>query len=406
MALKGESMIPPDYTLVRPISEGTFGRVLEIKESSTGQSYALKLIPRLTEADQKRAEREVSLLERFRHSRIVGFHESVVMETYHGIVMELRKRNLKDLMLDFESRNELIPLEVAVMICIDIAEGLSVMHNHPTNAMAHGDLKPENVLLSEDNRAMLCDLGAADETGVNMSHSAKEIGTFEYNSPERLDDTDQRGTPASDVWSLGVMLHRMVTGKPLFGGGSLASTIRAIMDFNESKISTSIPSAIRSVLGRLLDPNPDCRATSTQLFEGRLLERMLGPETPLSKLKDDQIQSLEKELRKTKDENQSIYEKYESLKNESKSLQETSAVHHDLLKQSLTVQVAPLPPLILLPPVVFKSNLRHNCRRPHQSHRLLCHHFTTMIHHSSLSLLQLSRASQRRQTTLDPEKVD
>ncbi|KAK2947618.1 putative Cell division control protein 2 like protein [Blattamonas nauphoetae] len=217
MAQKGESMIPKGCSFVRPISEGAFGQVLELWEKSTGKSYALKLIPRLTEADQKRAEREVSLLERFRHSRIVGLHKSFVIGGYHGIVMDLGKRNLKDLILDFESRNELIPLEVAVQIGIDIAEGLCVMHNSSPHAITHGDLKPENVLLSEDNRAMLCDLGAADASGVNTSHSAKEIGTFEYNSPERLDDTDQRGTPASDVWSLGVMLHRMVTGKPLFG---------------------------------------------------------------------------------------------------------------------------------------------------------------------------------------------
>ncbi|KAK2947614.1 putative Cyclin-dependent kinase 2 [Blattamonas nauphoetae] len=291
MAQKGESMIPTGYTLVRPINEGAFGRVLEIKELSTGQSYALKLIPRLTEADQKRAEREASLLERFRHARIVGLHESVVMETYHGIVMDLGVRNLKDLMTDFESRNELIPLEVAVMICIDIAEGLSVMHNHPTNAMAHGDLKPENVLLSEDNRAMLCDLGAADASGVNATRSASEMGTYEYNSPERLDDEKTKGTPASDIWSLGVMLHRMVTGKPLFGGGSLSKIVQAIMDFDESKLPTSIPEDIRAVLVKMLEPNPASRVTATQLFNGRQLERMLGPETPLTKMKDLLIQS-------------------------------------------------------------------------------------------------------------------
>ncbi|KAK2947628.1 putative serine/threonine protein kinase [Blattamonas nauphoetae] len=355
MAQKGESMIPPGYTLVRPINEGAFGRVLEIKESSTGQSYALKLIPRLTEADQKRAKREVSILERFRQARIVGLHESVVMETYHGIVMDLGKRNLKALMTDFESRNELIPLEVAVQICIDIAEGLSVMHNHPTNAMAHGDLKPENVLLSEDNRAMLCDLGAADASGVNTSHSAKEIGTFEYNSPERLDDTDQRGTPASDVWSLGVMLHRMVTGKPLFGGGSLASMIRAIMDFNESKLSTSIPTAVRSVLVRLLEPNPDSRATSTQLFKGRLLERMLGPETPLSKMKDGQIQSLENKLAE--------------LTENDKALQEMKATYHRIIESLSLKHVEKLPPLIINPLYAFQIRDQTSVElSPSQSH--------------------------------------
>ncbi|KAK2950844.1 putative Cyclin-dependent kinase 2 [Blattamonas nauphoetae] len=335
MTQKGESMIPPGYTLVRPISEGAFGRVLEIKELSTGQSYALKLIPRLTEADEKRAEREVSLLKRFSNPRIVGLHESVVMETYHGIVMDLGVRNLKDLMTDFESRNELIPLEVTVQICIDIAEGLCVMHNHPTHPMAHGDLKPENVLLTEDNRAMLCDLGAADASGVNMSHSAKEVGTFEYNSPERLDDTDQRGTPASDIWSLGVMLHRMVTGQSLFGGGSLTKMVRAISEFDESKISKTIPDDIRRVLVRILDPIPDSRATSPQLFRGRQFDKMLGPETPRSKMQYNQIQNLEKKLAE--------------LAKENKSLQEHNPKLDDFIENLISAQIVELPPLIIYP---------------------------------------------------------
>ncbi|KAK2949795.1 putative Cyclin-dependent kinase 2 [Blattamonas nauphoetae] len=333
MAQKGESMIPPGCTLVRPISEGAFGRVLEIKESSTGKSYALKLIPRLTEADQKRAEREVSLLERFRHARIVGLHKSVVMETYHGIVMDLGKRNLKDLMIEYESRKKLIPLEVAVLISIDIAEGLCVMHNHPTHPMAHGDLKPENVLLTEDNRAMLCDLGAADASGVNVTRSASSMGTFEYNSPERFDDDKTKGTPASDIWSLGVMLCRMITGQALFSGNSTWKLMKAIMDFNESQLPSSIPKDIRTVLVKMLDHNPASRLTSTQLFTGRQLERILGPETPLSKMKDLLIQSASrKPKQKTKNDPTS---NIHVIKEEEKRLQALLDRNNNLRRQFL-----------------------------------------------------------------------
>ncbi|KAK2951224.1 putative Carbon catabolite-derepressing protein kinase [Blattamonas nauphoetae] len=339
MSTNVDTFIPPGYTLVRPISEGAFGQVLEIWEKSTGKSYALKLIPRLTEADQKRAEREVSFLERFRHPRIVGLHESVVRNGYHGIVMDLGKRNLKELMMDYESRNELIPLDVVVLLCIDIAEGLFVMHNHPTHPMCHGDLKPENVLLTEDNRAILCDLGAADASGVN-THSAKELGTFEYNSPERLDDTSQRGTPASDIWSLGVMMHRMVTGWSLFGGKSLQKMMNAISKFEEPQISTPHQPAIPGVLARLLEPNPDNRATSTQLFKGRLLERLLGPETPLSKMRLNHIHSLEQEL--------------SAIKEECRALQEAKA-DNDHIIQSLHIEkVTGLPHLVIYHPKAFQ----------------------------------------------------
>ncbi|KAK2944517.1 putative Carbon catabolite-derepressing protein kinase [Blattamonas nauphoetae] len=317
-----DKMIPSGYTLVRPISEGAFGRVLEIKELSTGQSYALKLIPRLMEADQKRAEREVSLLEGFRHARIVGLHRSVVMETYHGIVMDLGKRNLKDLMLHFESRNELIPLEVAVQISMDIAEGLCVMHTHTTYPTAHGDLKPENVLLTDDDRAMLC------ASGLNTSHSTKDFQPSEYSSPERLNDKTHRGTPRSDIWSLGVIIHRMVAGEPLFVGESLSEMIRAISKSNTSEISTSLDPAVRDVLVRLLDPNPDSRPSSTELFKDRLLERMLGPETPLSKMKDRQIQLLEKKLVNLIEEKRDEREADGGV--EKKAHKDTQATSHDL----------------------------------------------------------------------------
>ncbi|KAK2946648.1 putative serine/threonine protein kinase [Blattamonas nauphoetae] len=335
MSQKGESIIPPGYTLVRPISEGTFGRVLEIKESSTGKSYALKLIPRLTEADEKRGEREVSLLERFRHARIVGLHKSVVMGTYHGIVMDLGARNLKDLMMNFESRNELIPLEISVLICIDIAEGLCVMHNHPKHAMCHGDLKPDNVLLTENNRAMLCDLGAADSSGVSATHSISEVGTYEYYSPERCEDDSQRGTPACDIWSLGVMLFRMVTGEALFKGKSPFHLMRDVTTFSESKIPSTIPTHIRSVLVKLLDTNPASRLTATQLFTGRQLERVLGPATPLSRMKDLQIRTSSKQPKpKTRNDQNS---KLQVMKEEEKKNQALLARNNYLRRQFLLI---------------------------------------------------------------------
>ncbi|KAK2949350.1 putative Carbon catabolite-derepressing protein kinase [Blattamonas nauphoetae] len=331
-----DRLIPSGYTPVRPINEGRFDLILEIKETSTGKSYALKLIPRLTEADRKRGEREVSLLERFRHARIVGLHESMAMKTYHSIVMELGRWNLKDLMTDFESRKELIPLEVAVQILIDIAEGLCVMHTHTTHPMAHGDLKPENVLLTDDNRAMLCDFGAAEASGMNTSQSVQDVEPSEYSLLERLNDKTHRGTPESDIWSLGVIVHRMVTGRPLFVGESLSKMIQTISKFKTSKIPTSLAPAVRTVLVRLLDPNAESRPTSTELFKERLLERMLGPETPLSKMQNNQLQDLKKELARLKEEN--------------KTLQAANAEYRKLVESLNSKQVDTIPPNNMNPP--------------------------------------------------------
>ncbi|KAK2963501.1 putative Protein kinase domain containing protein [Blattamonas nauphoetae] len=221
-------------------------------------------------------------------------------------------------------------VQVVVLICNDIVEGLKFMHTHPSGPTAHGDLKPENVLLSVDDRAILCDLGAADEEGVMMSHSAQEIGTYEYNSPERLDDDKMQGTPQSDMWSVGVILHRMVTGRRLFEGTTLPKMIREISSFTVPKLASTIPVEIRDVLLRLLDPvctllsplcvlhlvfffillifssisdshssqlkYPSLRIQSSQLFDGCLFERMLGPPTPLSRMRGTIIQRQAKRI--------------------------------------------------------------------------------------------------------------
>ncbi|KAK2947619.1 hypothetical protein BLNAU_17452 [Blattamonas nauphoetae] len=127
------------------------------------------------------------------------------------------------------------------------------------------------------------------------------------------------------------------------------------MDFDESKLSTSIPSAIRSVLGRLLDPNPDCRATSTQLFKGRLLERMLGPETSLSKLKDGQIQCLENKLAKLTEEND--------------SLQKTKQDYKVLLRSHRSFNFDHLPFLNIIPIKAFKIRKQtFTLSRPEHNH--------------------------------------
>ncbi|KAK2963504.1 putative serine/threonine protein kinase [Blattamonas nauphoetae] len=296
METTDESFIPVNYELVRPISEGAFGRVLHIRHQKTKKDFALKILPTITEIDMRRARREVEMMKRFSHPRIVGFHNSIETETWHGIIMELGTRNLKDLICEYEKRGERIPLDVVVLICNDIVEGLKFMHTHPSGPTAHGDLKPENVLLSVDNRAILCDLGAADEEGVMMSHSAQEIGTYEYNSPERLDDDKMRGTPQSDMWSVGVILHRMVTGHRLFEGTTLPKMIREIASFTGTKVASTIPVEIRDVLIRLLDPDPSLRIQSSQLVDGCLFERMLGPATPLSRMRGTIIQRQAKRI--------------------------------------------------------------------------------------------------------------
>ncbi|KAK2946170.1 hypothetical protein BLNAU_18914 [Blattamonas nauphoetae] len=260
------------------------------------------------------------------------------MGGHQAIVMEFGTRSLKDLINEYEARNELIPLPLTVMILSDICEGLLWMHTHSSGPTAHGDLKPENVLLRENNRAFLCDLGGSAPMDQQLTQTIAEMGTFEYNSPERVMDSKGTATPASDVWSLGVLAYRMVTGKSLFEGLTLPQLCLTLGLFNESKIPTTIPSLVRDVLLKMLEPNVALRATTTALFEGGLLERMLGPETALSQMKDIQLATRAKEIMELSSDAK-VKEKTMELEMEKqKLLEETKELENQLRSLQMSLQ--------------------------------------------------------------------
>ncbi|KAK2959563.1 putative CBL-interacting protein kinase 30 [Blattamonas nauphoetae] len=299
MTSKHDEVIPPGYSKPKILNEGSFGQVLKVTHEGSGVEYAVKVLPMLKEGDKERVSREVEMLTRFAHARIVHLHESIDMGGHQAIVMELGTRSLKDLISEYESRGELIPLPLTVMILTDICEGLLWMHTHPSGSTAHGDLKPENVLLRENNRAFLCDLGGSATLDQQMTSTIGELGTFEYNSPERVMDSKGLATAASDVWSLGVLAYRLVTGQQLFSGVSLLQLGSVLEKFNESRIPTTIPASVRAVLVKMLEPNVALRATASALLEGGLLEGMLGSSTDFSRMKSIQLATVVNEIKES-----------------------------------------------------------------------------------------------------------
>ncbi|KAK2953792.1 hypothetical protein BLNAU_11195 [Blattamonas nauphoetae] len=275
-------------TNAKRISEGAFGQVLKVTHERSGVDYAVKVLPVLKEEDKERVSRQVEMLTRFAHPRIVGLHESIDMGGYQAIVMELG--------------------------CV----------------FTHGDIKPENVLFHPNNRAFLCDLGGSAAFEQHLTQRTGEFGTFEYNSPERVMDSNGTATPANDVWSLGVLAYRMVTGRGLFDELTLPQLCLALGLFSESKIPTTIPAAVRGVLVKMLEPNAALRATTTALLEGGLLEGMLGAETALSKMMSIQLATGVNEMKELLNDAR-VKEKTMELETEkAKLLKETIELEHQL----------------------------------------------------------------------------
>ncbi|KAK2954528.1 hypothetical protein BLNAU_10548 [Blattamonas nauphoetae] len=160
-----------------------------------------------------------------------------------------------------------------------------------------------------------------------------EMGTFEYNSPERVMDSKGLATPASDVWSLGVLAYRMVTGRPLFEDLTLPQLCRALDHFSGSMIPTTIPSPTREILLKMLEPNVALRANTAGL-----LESMLGPETALSKMKNLQLVTRVNEIKESSSDAQ-VKEKTMELEMEKqKMLEETKELESQLRSVQMSLQ--------------------------------------------------------------------
>ncbi|KAK2951542.1 putative CBL-interacting protein kinase 17 [Blattamonas nauphoetae] len=337
MASKLADVTPTGYIEAKSISEGAFGQVLKVRHERSGVEYAVKVLPMLKEGDKERVSREVEMLTRFIHPRIVRLHESIDMGGHQAIVMELGHRSLKDLIMECEKRKELIPLPLTVMILTDICEGLLWMHTHSSGSTAHGDLKPENVLLRSNYRAFLCDLGGSAPL-TQQTSTIGELGTFEYNSPERMLDSKGTATPASDVWSLGVLAYRMVTGKSLFDGLHIFQMSVELHTFDETRVPTTIPSSVREVLLKMLEPNVALRATTTALFEGGLLERMLGSSTDLSRMKSIQLATLVNEIKELSNDAQVQERTMELSIEKAKLVEETKELKRRLRSLQMSLQ--------------------------------------------------------------------
>ncbi|KAK2944521.1 hypothetical protein BLNAU_20570 [Blattamonas nauphoetae] len=193
------------------------------------------------------------------------------------------------------------------------------------------------ILKEGDKERSLGDLGGSAPLSQQTSTVA-ELGTIEYNSPERLMDSKGMATPASDVWSLGVVAYRMVTGKPLFEGLNLVQMSVALHTFDDTKVPLSINPSVRDVLLKMLEPNVALRTTTTALLEGGLLEGMLGPKTLLSKMKSIQLATRVTEIKQSSCDAKVKERTMELELEKQKLLEETKELERQLRSLHMSLQ--------------------------------------------------------------------
>jgi eukaryotic-like serine/threonine-protein kinase len=210
----------PGFELIRKLGEGGMGATYLARQTSLDRLVALKVLRANLSRNQSfaaRFRREAQLAGKLDHVNIVQAIDVGESAGFHFLVMEyVEGRNLTDLIPEKGMMAE----DLALQLIVQVARGLQHAHEH---GIIHRDVKPDNVLVTADHIAKLCDFGLAKQTDSDSSltQTGTAMGTPHYISPEQArgeSNVDIR----SDIYSLGATLYRLVTGQTPFQGTTAA----------------------------------------------------------------------------------------------------------------------------------------------------------------------------------------
>ncbi len=274
------------YRIVDKMGEGGMGEVYRARDERLDRDVAVKVLPEEVAEDPQRLarfEREAKLLASLSHQNIATLHGLEEHEGRRFLVMEVIKG---ETLAGVIARGAL-SVDQAVLIAIQIAMALEAAHEH---GVIHRDLKPANVMVDPDGCVKVLDFGLAKirpghaPEGSPSSAAPAQfpaptetetgiiLGTAAYMSPEQA-----RGKPVdkrTDVWSFGVLLWEMLTGRPPFSGETAGDVIAAVLNTEPDLdvLPTHTPPAVRWLVNRCLRKDshirlPDIGAARIELQE-------------------------------------------------------------------------------------------------------------------------------------------
>ena len=254
------------YEIIEEIGKGGMDIVYKGKDLLLNRNVAIKILRKEFIHDEqfiKKFKRESQSAASLSHHNIVNIYDVGVEGDIHYIVMELVKgQTLKELI----RKNVKLSWERSIRIAQQIASALEHAHK---NHIIHRDIKPHNIILTEDGIVKVADFGIARAiTSSTITQVEDTMGSVHYLSPEQA-----RGgfvNERSDLYSLGIVIYEMITGEvPFKGDTSVSVAIQHLQD--EAKppieINSSIPIGLNNIILKLLNKNPDERyANATELI--------------------------------------------------------------------------------------------------------------------------------------------
>jgi eukaryotic-like serine/threonine-protein kinase len=284
------------YEITAKLGEGGMGEVWRATDSRLGREVALKLLPEGFADDPERHarfEREARTLASLNHPNIATLYGLEHLDGKHALAMEL----VEGEGLDETIARGAILVDEAIPIALQIAEGLEAAHEH---GIVHRDLKPANIRIRPDGTVKVLDFGLAkawaEEVGgsdlsisptITARHTAAGVilGTAAYMAPEQAagNAVDTR----ADIWSFGVVLWEMLTGRQLFGGETVSHVLASVLkdEVDLAALPAQTPVRLRELIERCLRRKPrqrlqaigDARVLLEEVESGGLVEPVAAP---------------------------------------------------------------------------------------------------------------------------------
>ena len=262
MNLMQQSILGDRYTLVEPLGDGGMAKVYLARDNSLDREVALKVLREQYADDEEfveRFRREAMSAAALNHPGIVQVYDRgrsadgdfyIAMEYVPGGTLKER----------IKEGGDLAPREAAELAS-RVADALAVAHDR---GIVHRDVKPQNVLLTASGEAKVSDFGIARAaSSKTMTQTNSVLGTLAYMSPEQL--RGERVGPASDLYSLGVVLYEMLTGElPYQGDDPIATAMKRLDEPppNPREVNPAVTEDLDALVVKLLAKAPEDRYAS------------------------------------------------------------------------------------------------------------------------------------------------
>jgi tetratricopeptide (TPR) repeat protein/predicted Ser/Thr protein kinase len=245
------------YRIIKEIGAGGMGVVYKAEDTRLKRTVALKFLPPrfLCDSDARaRFEHEAQSASTLNHPNITTIYEVDEAEGRCFIAMEyIEGRSIRELV-----KAGALSLDEVMEIALQIARGMNAAHNKD---VVHRDIKSDNIMVSEDGIVKIMDFGLAKLKGATrVTREGTTVGTLQYMSPEQVGgkSIDRR----SDLFSLGVVLYEMITGRLPFKGDDEAAVISSILNVTPEPIArykADVPDGLQRIVDKALAKDRDQR---------------------------------------------------------------------------------------------------------------------------------------------------